>query len=167
MRVFVAAPFTAKVEAGPDGPQLETAFSNLIASALAAIRTQGIEAFSAHEREKWGAEIYEPVRALREDLGELHRCDLILAIIGDPPSPGVQMELGYALALGKPIACFFNQPFENLPHLVKGFKKMPGASLIAYQTDAELVSILKDGAQAAFYPWMEVQKSVNHLALNY
>jgi nucleoside 2-deoxyribosyltransferase len=61
------------------------------------------EVFNAHHNENWGAgwlpaDVCTPV-----DFVAVGQCDVMCAIVGEPPSGGVTVELGWASALGKPI----------------------------------------------------------------
>lgn len=142
MRVFLAAPFTAMVETVDGRTLLALPFADLLATLLATLRARGCTVTSSHERERWGADIYAPERALAADLEQIRLADLLVALIGDPPSPGVQMELGHALAFSKPIAAFHTQPFERLPHLTKGMASRAEVTITRYDSAEELVNLV-------------------------
>lgn len=62
----------------------------------------GAEVFNAHHNESWGslwldADVCTPV-----DFAAMLDSDVVCAIVGQPPSGGVAVELGWASALGKP-----------------------------------------------------------------
>jgi hypothetical protein len=107
-RVFVAAPFTDVLGEQTLIPVGE--FRRELAAFVAALRTVRDEkdkrryyVFLSHEREKWGEGLYKPEQALAEDLEELDQTDVVVALLTDTPSPGVQLEIGYALARNIPV----------------------------------------------------------------
>ena len=60
------------------------------------------------------------------------------------------MELGYALALERPIHAYHVQPREQLPHLLQGIDVFPNVVLSRYGSLADLVALLTNtlGASA-------------------
>lgn len=100
-RIFIAAPMTAHLD--PDGGFLDTDLMGAIKHLVADLRAHKFVVVNAHEREEWGDALMEPQTALWADLDEVTHADLLVAIMQSPPSPGVQLELGAALALRKPV----------------------------------------------------------------
>lgn len=125
MRIFLAAPFTAMLRTRGRKTSLKTSYRNFIRDSIVGLRSRGHEVFSAHEREAWGSRILEPEKVIKYDFKGIDEADLVLALIGNPPSPGVQMELGYAAARWKRIILVHEQPFDELPHLTKGLTAFP------------------------------------------
>jgi Nucleoside 2-deoxyribosyltransferase len=135
LKIFLSAPMTQYLisDASSEFDLFRNHWS-LIASAL---EHSGHEVFSAHKREAWGDDLATPEAALKADVSDLLASELIIAYIGNPPSPGVQMELGYAIATHKRILVFTeNQP--NEPYLVRGLTGLPHAEVLDI---AELGSI--------------------------
>ena len=93
----------------------------------------GHSVMSSHIREKWGLNLIPPGDALGEDYGWLVRCDVLVALIEKPPSPGVQFELGVALALGKPIIQL-HKVGTALPYLNRGLPLVSAAAAIEYSS---------------------------------
>jgi len=84
-------------------------------------RSNSYKVYSAHERENFGRHLDPPDRALKSDLDWIEESGLIIAVMtGENPSPGVQMELGAALILGKPIIQIIF-PGACVPHLNRAF----------------------------------------------
>jgi nucleoside 2-deoxyribosyltransferase len=54
----------------------------------------------------------------------MEQADVVVALIVDPPSPGVQLELGVALALGKPIIQINDAASDRIPYLNRAFSEM-------------------------------------------
>jgi nucleoside 2-deoxyribosyltransferase len=118
--VFLAAPFTAERDA--EGV-VNKALRDDLNKIMDYFRKKRYVVRSAHEREDFGKNLYSPARALRGDLDWLDGCGVVVAIMkGNSPSPGVQMELGAALALGKPIVQIVF-PDANVPYLNAAFEE--------------------------------------------
>jgi nucleoside 2-deoxyribosyltransferase len=120
--VFLSAPLTQYLADG--GPSaLMDSFREHWNGLAEALERSGHQVISAHRREIWGASIDSPDVALKDDLEGLRASDLVLAYIGSPPSPGVQLELGYAIAHHKSILVFIDEG-QDTPYLVRGFPQM-------------------------------------------
>lgn len=117
--VFLAAPFTdERDEEGIVGDELRGAILKIIGY----FRSKGYIVRSAHEREHFGSQLHKPAPALRNDFDWLKGCGVVVAIMkGDQPSPGVQMELGAAVILGKPVVQIVF-PEANIPYLNRAFE---------------------------------------------
>jgi hypothetical protein len=61
------------------------------------------EVLSAHRRQAFGDEKMTPAEALAKDLEWLESASVVIAVLSGDTSPGLQIELGAALALRKPI----------------------------------------------------------------
>ena len=89
---------------------------------------RGYTVRSAHQREKFGKKLWPPDRALAKDLEWIRGASVLVAVMdGQIPSPGVQLELGYALALQKPIVQVI-KPNARLPYLNRAFEGEFGKS---------------------------------------
>ena len=140
MKVFLAAPFTQLIDPktgdiGVYRPTLEAILDMLEAS--------NVQVFNAHRRERWGGRLDEPNVALKLDLEDIEQCDLLIAIIGSPPSPGVQLEIGFAIAKEKRILLLCNR-YEFIPYLNRGIAALPNCALLKYESDADLLRIIKE-----------------------
>ena len=119
MIIFLAAPFTAKIQKNINS--IPHDYRDWLKNIIETLRCEGHDVICAHERENWGKEIDPPKVALQQDCDAISESDVLVAYIGDPPSPGVQMEIGYALALGKTIILLHKYD-EYLPYLNSGLK---------------------------------------------
>jgi hypothetical protein len=119
--VFLAAPFTGLVDVGQSIIPKEDPTRLRISRILSALRDADFQVLSSHERENWGRNLYTPERALNDDIVWLDRADLLVADIGDPPSPGVQFEIGYFVALHKPVLISTAYSL-HLPYLARGLR---------------------------------------------
>jgi hypothetical protein len=142
MNIFLAAPFTGMLEISGEKSTLAPAYRELLLQVIMRLEEIGHCVISSHRREQWGGDIYEPSRAVVMDFDGLRACDLVLALIGDPPSPGVQMELGYALAFEKKIIFIHSQNFKSLPHLVKGIEIFANVSRIEISSYTDILDIV-------------------------
>jgi nucleoside 2-deoxyribosyltransferase len=138
MKIFFAAPFTKIIN--EDG-LVEPQFKFWINKIVHECRSFGHKVFLAHEREEWGAKLDPPEKALKLDWDEIEESDVILAYIGNPPSPGVQMELGYASALRKPIVVFTVHN-EEIPYLTKGLSAVTNIKFKEIKKPEDAAAIL-------------------------
>jgi nucleoside 2-deoxyribosyltransferase len=138
MRIFLSAPLTQYVTGASTGPANFREEWDALADAL---EMSGHEVFSAHRREAWGEKLDPPEAALPADLGGLKWCELVVAYVGDPPSPGVQLELGYALALGRELLVFMDRG-QREPYLVRGLAAAGAAQLVEIDDTREIRRVL-------------------------
>lgn len=98
--IFLSASFTNELKNGTFNETLKDDLERTIRF----FRSNSYKVRSAHERESFGQRLDPPDRALESDLDWIEEAGIVIAVMtGDNPSPGVQMELGAALILGKPI----------------------------------------------------------------
>jgi hypothetical protein len=98
--IFLSASFTNELKNGTFNETLKDDLERTIRF----FRSNNYKVRSAHERESFGQRLDPPDRALKSDLDWIGESGIVIAVMtGDNPSPGVQMELGAALILGKPI----------------------------------------------------------------
>jgi nucleoside 2-deoxyribosyltransferase len=116
VKVFLAAPLTQTL--GPDG-RVDPGFRADLSRLHELLQRLGYDVFSAHVREKWGEALDTPSGALAIDLAQLQSCDVIVALLGTPLSPGVQFELGYAVAYKKPLLIIASAE-GDVPYLIRG-----------------------------------------------
>jgi len=140
-RLFLAAPFTQLLQTTGQTTTVGN-YRRVLEGLIDLFDVNNIETFNAHKREEWGAKLEQPAKALSYDLDEISRSDLIIAIIGAPPSPGVQLEIGYAIALKKPIILLVKNN-EFVPYLARGLGIMTPIKEIGYDNDDEIVQLLK------------------------
>jgi hypothetical protein len=126
-RVFLSAPLTQYVVASDPNP-LE-GFRCEWTGIADDLERCGHTIFSAHRREAWGAALDEPSSALKADIAGIVDTDVIIAYVGQPPSPGVQLEIGYALAAHKELLVFIDRD-QPEPYLVRGLDNLRGAKVV-------------------------------------
>lgn len=99
--VFLAAPYSQWMDNAIGGllPQWKLRLDAVRQALLAS----GARVFSAHHSESWGKDWRASDLCTPIDFEAMLRTDVVCALVGDPPSGGVAVELGWASALGKPI----------------------------------------------------------------
>lgn len=136
-QVFLSTTFSGQVN-DEDGSILPT-FRSSIAVVLAALREQpGIEVFCAIEHENWKISTELPDKGVRKDIVELDAADIVIALLTDKNSAGVQFEIGYAVAKGKQVilAVRAKQP---LAFFNEGLVGAGYVTLVSYDTPTALV----------------------------
>jgi hypothetical protein len=127
IKVFLSAPLTQYVL--DENPSSLDNFRGHWGRIAKALERNGHDVFSAHQREAWGADLDSPESALKADVAGLLASELIIAYVGNPASPGVQMELGYAIATHKQVLVFIDYD-QTEPYLVRGLEAWPHAEVI-------------------------------------
>lgn len=149
-RAFLAGPFTALIDPAtglmPEGPIAE------LRRLEACVEAAGFDVFNAHRRESWGAELMTPDVCTRLDFEEIERADIVVALPGDPPSPGTHIELGWASALGRPIVLLL-RPESTYGFLVIGLHTVGDVTTVVYDSSeaalADLDEVLRAFAGSA------------------
>lgn len=139
-KIFLAASFTGMLT--PDGG-LKPDFRESLKLLVAVLRRNGHDVFSAHERESWGLDIDTPAYALEDDLEKLRACDLLVALMSTPPSPGVQLEIGAATVLKKRILVLALTDSE-IPFLIRGLSAVAAARVHVYRVVDEIPGLVEE-----------------------
>lgn len=101
MKVFLATSFTSKLN--PDGTVMAD-FRSQIEKLIARYEAAGREVYCVARNEGWKlAAADNATHELKNDFENVKTCDEFVALIDESLSAGVQLEIGYALALGKRI----------------------------------------------------------------
>lgn len=140
--VFLAAPYTQWMDADTGALQAERIV--YLAALHDALLADGAAVFSAHRNEGWGrgwlpAEVCTPA-----DFLAVRRSDVVCAVLGDPPSPGVLVELGWASAMHKPVVVLVED--QPTPQLVTGLHRVTRTAIrtVPAEWDAEALAGLID-----------------------
>jgi nucleoside 2-deoxyribosyltransferase len=140
-RVFLAAPFTQLIPR--NGEPLPDVVKSRLLSLIHVVEHEfNLQVHCAHQRERWGQDLDPPGLALERDIDEITRADVLVAILGSPPSPGVQFELGYAIALGKRIL-ILKQKDQFVPYLNRDLDARANIRSLAYERDEEVTAIVR------------------------
>ena len=80
------------------------AFRTLIETILKGLRDGSLKVFAAVEYEDWTVkDSVPPEIGLQRDIVEIDEADVLVTLVHDKPSAGVQFEIGYAVAKGKQV----------------------------------------------------------------
>lgn len=134
--IFLSAPFTQLLTDRGLPPQMRQRLGALIDH----LEAQGWSVGNAHKREGWGHNLDSPYSALTADLEGIDAAGIMVAILGSPPSPGVQLEIGFAIARHKKLILIADQA-ERMPYLIRGLVEQDSVLLIqerAPMSDYEL-----------------------------
>ena len=120
--VFIAGPFKALVDAEsePRYRELRTTIEELIDF----FNSISWNVLNAHTREQWGAAFLQPNESTRLDYDQITSADLVVALPGDPPSPGTHIEIGWATALCRPLTIITESVVYNTSALLRGMAEL-------------------------------------------
>jgi hypothetical protein len=95
MKIFIATSFSKKVDysTGKVYPEFR---QWLEGNVLKPIKELGLDYFCAIEREGWVINSVDPAQAITENFNNLKKCDMLLVILDQEVSAGLQMEIGIA-----------------------------------------------------------------------
>lgn len=150
LKVFLSAPLTQYTG---DLPAM-TGFRAHWERVITRLSNSGHQVFSAHVREDWGLALDPPAAALMSDLSGVLASDVLVAYVGNPPSPGVQFELGCAITASIPTLIFIDAG-QATPYLVRGMHTLPNVDVVDVADTAQLCAeleargLLKDGGFTA------------------
>lgn len=125
--VFVAASFSNAIEPKGFNPRLR----RLIEGIHEVLRSLHIQFHSAHVEEQFGEAVQSPEGFGERDIKHLTSCDLVVALVTNPLSGGVHIELGWASFLQKHIIMLVPHDFE--------LSKDPMLSGLCTLADSEIV----------------------------
>lgn len=119
-RIFLATSFSTKVS--DDGKVLPE-FREHLEGIINTLKDAGFEVFCAAQKEGWNISQQPPEVGLEEDISEIDKSDILLALLQEDVSAGVQFEIGYCVGTGKQVIIatkkgadlkYFNQGIVNL-----------------------------------------------------
>lgn len=101
MKIFVAAPYSAKVDysTGDVYPEYRAWLEDI----LATLESYGHEVVCALRDDNWRINDLDPAQAFKLDEAKIANADGLFALVSDTVSAGVQMEMGMALAQKKAV----------------------------------------------------------------
>ena len=98
MNIFLSVSFSSEVD---EKGVVNAAYRSDLETLIQILEEEGHEVFCAPRLEGWKVTDHNPAHALKEDLKEIDKADLYVAILGEDISAGVQLETGYAVARDK------------------------------------------------------------------
>jgi hypothetical protein len=139
MRIFLSAPFTEEIN--PATQLVQDDFRAWLVRVIGFLESKGHQVTNAHLREDWGKRLESPDVALKLDYAAIQAVDTVVAVLGNPPSPGVQMELGFAACFKKRLLVAAPAGLE-LPYLVQGLHALTTTTLMSFSDLDGLLSAL-------------------------
>jgi hypothetical protein len=139
MRISLSAPFTERLD--PHTQLIQPMYRNWLARLISFLEGKGHQVINSHVREDWGGKLEPPEIAIVNDFTSIKDSHLIIAYIGNPPSPGVQMELGFASSFGKRII-ILTETDSEMPYLARGLHRLTDAVLIRFDSQEDLIAEL-------------------------
>mgnify|MGYP001030510222 CR=1 FL=1 len=142
-KVFICTSFSTKIDSNG---QVLSEHRSIIEPILQAIQESGFKYFCAIEDEGWRITKKDPTTEFKHDLDKIADSDIMLALLEDTVSAGVQIEIGYML--GEVIS----NPHKRLvlAH-PKGavlawsnntISKLPGVSSVQYSQPEDIIKML-------------------------
>jgi hypothetical protein len=136
---FVAAPISSTL----DNPAISASTISVVGKILAACTKTGYSIENARDAEDWGRPVKPPGEGFGEIFSALQRSTVVVAYLGKPFSLGVQVELGIAYALGKPLVVLIDGDLE-VPYMVRGLAEIDSAVVIPFSDLNTLERQLED-----------------------
>ena len=99
MKIFVAASYSSKVNY--DTGEVFSEYRSWLENILTAIEQQGHGVFCALRADQYKINDADPAEAFSLDMFHLQESDIVLALVTDKASAGVQTEIGVGIALNK------------------------------------------------------------------
>lgn len=145
-RLFLATSFSGQVDETTS--RVLPGFRQFITQILEGLRRNELEVFAAIEHEGWMVAADMPAEiGVRKDLDEIDAADVMVALVHDKPSVGVQFELGYAVAKSKKVilACAAG---EQLAYFNQGAAGAGLVTVVSYDDTNSLINQLVIAANA-------------------
>jgi hypothetical protein len=150
MKIFVSTSFSNKVDQHTG--QILDEYKTFVMRVLETLRSSEGEVFCAVESEGWKMNSTPPELTVQQDLAEIDAADVLLALIEDQLSAGVQFELGYAVGKGKKVV--IAKPAEHpLAYFNQG---AVSSGLITYISYDNIVTLLQQLPIALNAPESEI-----------
>lgn len=140
MNVFLASPFSQFCDDETDTIMKNRWFFEDITNKF---KENNIEYFCSQEREEWGSKYVSPNESIIADVNGIKKCDLFVAIPGNPISGGVHVEIGWASLLNKKMIVFLEKNIEYSP-MILGLPEITNCKFVYYDKliDKETVNII-------------------------
>jgi nucleoside 2-deoxyribosyltransferase len=136
-KVFLSTSFSGKVDYATGS--VDADFRKEIETILTALRKSGdLEVFCAVEDEGWNISNTLPEVGVMHDLTKLDGSDVLLALVEETISAGVQFELGFAVAKGKQVI-LASQTSAKIAYFNQGVVSNGMMTLVTFDTVSELI----------------------------
>ncbi|HEX7963834.1 MAG TPA: nucleoside 2-deoxyribosyltransferase [Candidatus Saccharimonadales bacterium] len=138
--LFLSTSFSGQVDAQTG--QVLPEFRKSIQAILKSLREQpDVEVFCAMEHEGWKTSDELADKGVRHDIEQVDAADVLVALMHDGISAGLQFELGYAIAKGKRVILAMRHDWK-LPYFNQGLVSGGYVTLVTYDTPANLATQL-------------------------
>ena len=101
MKIFVAASYSSKVNY--DIGEVFPEYKEWLEDILTTLENMGHTVFCALRADQYKINDVDPAAAFNLDMDHIHESEVILALLGDKVSAGIQTEIGVGVALGKKV----------------------------------------------------------------
>jgi len=139
MKIFLSTSFSGKVNQATG--EVEPEHRTFITKILEGLREEGDEIFCAVEHEGWKVSDAPPEIGVQKDLHEIDNADVLLALVPEQLSAGVQFEIGYAVGKGKRVV-LARRASDPLAYFNQGVVSSGLVALVAYDHIDELFTQL-------------------------
>jgi len=134
-KIYLATSITNRLDANK---QAHPEFKDHIEAIAKALEAEGFKVFCAIRRQNWTvAEHHTPSEAVTIDLSEIDASDILLAILHEDTSSGVQYEIGHAAGSGKTVI-LVTEPGDKIAFFNQGLIDSGKVGHIVYQTAERL-----------------------------
>jgi nucleoside 2-deoxyribosyltransferase len=140
MKIFLSTSFSSKVL--PDG-RVEPSYRTHLEKIIESLEQKGHSVFCGLREDGWRLNDVAPGEAFVMDANAVQDCDLVVALIrNNPPSAGIQFELGIAYALKKKVILLWQADDVPVPYINQGLLESDLASGTVYHSLAEVPGLL-------------------------
>ena len=139
--IFVRARFTSAITENGFDPSLK----EIIKSTHKTLLSLGYNLFSAHNEERFGEQLEDPDVFIQRDLKQISESSRFIAVLDEPISSGLCVELGWASLMRIPIILIVKRPYNLKKHpMIRSLYNIsPSMEVIKFQNIDELESELK------------------------
>jgi len=146
-KLFLSTSFAHVINA--ETGEVLPAFRHNIEQILHSLRTEAqVTVYCDMEAEKWKMPAGMPEKGVGKDMKALDEADLLLALVEEHPSVGVEFEMGYMTAKGKPVIL----AMQADGHLAAFNQGLVSAGLVTLLTYDDATSLAKQLAIAVNAP---------------
>lgn len=138
-KVFLSTSIADKID---DNGNVLAEYRMFIESILDGLRKAGLEVHAAIENDGWRLDMETPPEInIQKDVDEVNAAGVLIALVNDRPSVGVQFEIGYAVAKEKRVILAHPTNLK-LAYFNQGAVGAGMITLVSYEDTKNLVSQL-------------------------
>ncbi|MDB5163778.1 MAG: hypothetical protein JWS12_396 [Candidatus Saccharibacteria bacterium] len=129
MNIFLSVSYSSEISA--DG-SVNAAYRHDLEAVIAVLEEAGHKVFCAPRTDNWILKNVSPSEGFNQDIDEILKSDVIVALIGEKISAGQQFELGFAFHAKKRLI-LAHKADVKLPYIDQGLVDQPDVSDVAYE----------------------------------